>query len=224
MKFNFCLYFYLLPLPLPLPYAFIFPFVFTFTFTSCLYLYPYLMPLSFLLSLPLLLPLAFTFTSQRNGYYSSLALSIWRTNNVSWYCNAPRGSGIVIWGGGRGGRKNKLCFIEEINRTMSTWPQLSVSRKGSQCMVTKREQQLNYIRCGILCVYLLPPHHRINPLPSNFVYQQPSFSCIGAQKKIFPSNFALEIVIVRREKPVNVIRCNDLCKICSYFCSTKQQM
>jgi len=69
---------------------------------------------------------------------------------------------------------------------MSTRPQSSVSSKGSQCMVMKREEQLNYIRCGILCVYLLPHHHRINPLPSNFFYQQPSISCTRAQKNYCP--------------------------------------
>jgi len=105
---------------------------------------------------------------------------------------------------------NKFCFIGEINRIMSTRPQRSVSRKGSQCMVMKREEQLNYIRCGILCVYLLPPHHRINPLPSNFIYQQPSFSCTGAQKNYYSKIFHGKLTILNRETAVNVSRCSEM--------------
>ena len=108
------------------------------------------------------------------------------------------------------GGGDKFCFIGEINRIMSTRPQRSVSRKGSQCMVMKREKQLNYIRCGILCVYLLPPHHRINPLPSNFIYQQPSFSCTGAQKNYSSQKFPREI---NNGKEINTSKCESIHRI-----------
>lgn len=77
--------------------------------------------------------------------------------------------------------ETKFCFIEEVKHIMPTRPQHLVARKGIQCMVMKREEQLNYIRCGILCVYLLPLIIGSIPVP-NIVSQQPPISYIGAQK------------------------------------------